>query len=86
MYFYFQSLLGDFEMSEMFENGKTPEDWSDSLRAKGIKLSPRTLRLHARKHRQFYSIGRLMILSPAHIENMLTAEATNRQTGIAPKD
>ena len=61
-------------MSEMLEAGMTPEQWSDYMQERGIKLSPRTLRAKARAHAQFYTIGNLMLILPTQFEAILTAE------------
>jgi hypothetical protein len=62
-------------MLEELNNGRTPEEWTTFLMQKGMRLSPRTLRTKARELGCFYSLGRSMVLSPAHVETLLTAEA-----------
>ncbi len=61
-------------MSNLLENGKTPEQWCETLGQRGIKLSPRTLRAKARAHAQFYTIGNLMLILPRQFEAILLAE------------
>lgn len=63
-------------MQDLVRTGRTPEQWSEALMERGIKLSPRTLRQKARKHGQFYAMGRLMLIMPYHIEAMLKAETS----------
>ena len=62
-------------MLEHLNDGRTPEEWVKFLSAKGMRLSSRTLRTKAREMGCFYSIGRAMVLSPEHLEALLTAEA-----------
>ncbi|MCA3470388.1 MAG: hypothetical protein IOD00_16995 [Rhodobacter sp.] len=62
-------------MVNLVETGQTPEQWSAALLAKGIRLSPRTLRQTARKYGTYYAMGRTMLLLGEHIEAMLKAEA-----------
>lgn len=63
-------------MQDFVKAGRTPEQWSEALLERGIKLSPRTLRQKARKHGQFYALGRLMLITPFHIDEMLKAETS----------
>ena len=67
-------------MSSLLESGRTPEQWCESLRTRGIKLSPRTLRSKARAHSQFYAIGKLMLIMPNQIEAILQAETEAEQS------
>lgn len=69
-------------MAEILDNALTPEEWSQKLRLRGIYLSPRTLRTKARFYKQFYSLGRQMVLLPEHIDEMLRLEAKKNQDGI----
>ncbi len=62
-------------MENLVETGQTPEQWSAALLARGIRLSPRTLREKARKYGTYYAMGRTMLLLGEHIEAMLKAEA-----------
>lgn len=62
-------------MLEHLVNGRTPEEWVAFLAERGMRLSSRTLRTKAREMGCFYSLGRSMVLSPQHIEALLTAEA-----------
>ncbi|NJM81217.1 MAG: hypothetical protein HC844_00885 [Tabrizicola sp.] len=62
-------------MLEHLNEGRTPEQWVKLLSSKGMRLSSRALRTKAREMGCFYSIGRAMVLSPAHLETLLTAEA-----------
>ncbi len=62
-------------MLEHLANGRTPEEWVAFLAERGMRLSSRTLRVKAREMGCFYSIGRSMVLSPQHLEALLTAEA-----------
>jgi hypothetical protein len=62
-------------MLEELNDGRTPEEWTAFLTAKGMRLSSRTLRTKARELGCFYSLGRSMVLSPAQVETLLTAEA-----------
>ncbi|MFN7596658.1 MAG: hypothetical protein ACK5PT_07910 [Cereibacter sp.] len=61
-------------MLEHLVNGRTPEEWVTFLSERGMKLSSRTLRTKAREMGCFYSLGRSMVLSPQHIEALLTAK------------
>lgn len=66
-------------MHELVDIGKTPEQWSELLCSRGIHLTPRTLRAKAREYGQYYSMGRVMILTPDHLETMLKAEASREK-------
>lgn len=67
-------------MIDVLEQGRTPQEWSEILMGRGHPISPAIIRSKALKHRQFVSLGRLMLLSPRHIEAILTAE-TNARLG-----
>ena len=67
-------------MIDVLQEGRTPEEWSDILIEGGRLISPSIIRAKALKHRQFVSLGRLMLLSPDHIEAILAAE-TNARLG-----
>ncbi len=71
-------------MSNLLENGRTPEQWCEQLSLRGIKLSPRTLRAKARAHSQFYTIGNLMLILPNQFEAILLAETEAEQSQTAP--
>ena len=58
-----------------FEDALTPEKWCERLQKTGAEISARTLREKARKHGQFYSLGRAMMLNTAHIEALLRIDA-----------
>lgn len=63
------------------EDSKSPEEWCAALRARGIKLSARTLRSKAREYGEFFALGRLMLLNAEHIHSILEAEtAAARQS------
>ncbi|MGJ8629021.1 MAG: hypothetical protein ACSHXB_18830 [Sulfitobacter sp.] len=65
-----------------FEDALTPEEWCRKLRKSGAEISARALRTKAREHGQFYSLGRAMLLSAAHIEALLKMDAaTVHQNG-----
>jgi hypothetical protein len=66
------------KMIDVLKQGQTPEKWSEILKGQGHPVSPAILRAKAIKHRQFVSLGRLMLLSPGHIEAILTAETNAR--------
>lgn len=55
-------------METQIDTGQTPEQWSAALRAKGIRLSPRTLRQKARKYGTYYAMGRTMLLLGEHVD------------------
>lgn len=67
-------------METQIDTGQTPEQWSAALQAKGIRLSPRTLRQKARKYGTYYAMGRTMLLLGEHVEAMLKAEALRDAT------
>lgn len=67
-------------METQVDTGQTPEQWSAALQAKGIRLSPRTLRQKARKYGTYYAMGRTMLLLGEHVEAMLKAEALRDAT------
>lgn len=67
-------------METQIDAGQTPEQWSAALQAKGIRLSPRTLRQKARKYGTYYAMGRTMLLLGEHVEAMLKAEALRDAT------
>lgn len=67
-------------MDTQIDTGQTPEQWSAALQAKGIRLSPRTLRQKARKYGTYYAMGRTMLLLGEHVEAMLKAEALRDAT------
>lgn len=67
-------------MEPQIDAGQTPEQWSAALQAKGIRLSPRTLRQKARKYGTYYAMGRTMLLLGEHVEAMLKAEALRDAT------
>lgn len=67
-------------MIDVLEQGRTPKEWSEILIENGHSISPAIIRAKALKHRQFVSLGRLMLLSPGHIEAILAAE-TNARLG-----
>lgn len=64
------------------EDGRTPEEWCKNLRKCGIRVSPRTLRLKAREHGQYLSLGRVMVLNPNHIEYLMSFEANETRVQI----
>lgn len=66
-------------MSQIVEKALTPEEWSFKLERRGVSISPRTIRSKAREHDQFYSLGRMMLLLPEHIDEMLRLEALSSQ-------
>lgn len=68
-------------MIDVLQQGRTPQEWSEILIGQGRTISPAVIRAKALKHRQFVSLGRLMLLSPSHIEAILTAE-TNARLGL----
>jgi hypothetical protein len=62
-------------MSELLDQGQTPEAWSEKLKHHGVHVSPRLIRSKAHKTGQFYKIGRLMLLTPAQLEALIKAPA-----------
>ena len=58
-------------MSELLEQGKTPEAWSENLRKHGVHVSPRLIRSKARQTGQYHQFGRLMLLTPAQHETLI---------------
>lgn len=58
-------------MSDLINEGKTPEAWSSQLAGHGVQVSPRLIRNKARKTGNFHQLGRLMLLTPAQIEALL---------------
>ena len=67
-------------MISVLQDGRTPQEWSEILVKRGRLVSPAIIRAKAIKHRQFVSLGRLMLLSPDHVEAILAAE-TNARLG-----
>jgi hypothetical protein len=61
-------------MSELLQEGKTPENWAMHLREHGVKVSPRLIRTKARATGNYYQLGNLMLLSPIQIEALLMLE------------
>lgn len=61
--------------NNVVETAKSPEEWCEKLKKRGIQVSPRTLRAKARKHGQFLSLGRAMVLNLQHIEHLMSVEA-----------
>lgn len=64
---------------QSFEDALTPEEWCKKLRKTGAAISARALRTKAREHGQFYSLGRAMLLSSAHVESLLRIDAADGQ-------
>ncbi|MGH1452894.1 MAG: hypothetical protein ACRBBV_06955 [Paracoccaceae bacterium] len=62
-----------------FEDALTPEEWCKKLSKTGATISARALRTKAREHGQFYSLGRAMLLSAAHIDALLRIDASSNQ-------
>lgn len=62
-------------MEHVIAEARTPEDWCNLLRARGFRLSARTIRQKAREHGAYYAMGRAMLLLPEHVEAILKAEA-----------
>lgn len=62
-------------MSKIFDLGRTPEEWSEKMRARGVDLSPRTLRSKAREHGQYFALGRTMLITPDQMDEILLREA-----------
>ena len=58
-------------MSEILSEGKTPEAWSETLSGHGVHVSARLIRRMARQSGEFHQIGRLMLLTPEHLEALL---------------
>lgn len=58
-------------MSELLDQGKTPEAWSESLKEHGVHVSPRLIRSKARQTGQFHKFGRLMLLTPVQLEALI---------------
>lgn len=71
-------------MSELLDQGQTPEAWSESLKQHGVHVSPRLIRSKAHKTGQFYKIGRLMLLTPIQLEELIKSpKSTSESTDIA---
>ena len=68
-------------MSEILAQGQTPEAWSESLKEHGVYVSPRLIRSKAHKSGHFYKIGRLMLLTPAQLEELIKFSADAPATG-----
>ncbi|WP_157946880.1 hypothetical protein [Thalassobius sp. I31.1] len=66
-------------MSQIVEKALTPEEWSLKLQARGVLISPRTIRSKAREYDQYYSLGRMMMLLPEHIDEMMRLESLAMQ-------
>lgn len=62
-------------MSQIVAKALTPEEWSLKLQARGVSISPRTIRSKAREYDQYYSLGRMMMLLPEHIDEMMRLES-----------
>ncbi|WP_404404870.1 hypothetical protein [Pelagibacterium halotolerans] len=54
----------------LLSEGKTPAQWVDEFRKKGVKVSERQLRAKAREKGAFWSLGKAMILMPEHIDEI----------------
>lgn len=52
----------------ILKEGKTPEEWVEAFDARGVKVSPRTLRRTARETGQCYALGGAVMLLPEHID------------------
>lgn len=62
-------------MSELLDEGQTPEAWSETLKQHGVHVSPRLIRAKAHKSGHFYKIGRLMLLTPLQLEALIKSSA-----------
>ncbi|AUQ63185.1 hypothetical protein PhaeoP57_02173 [Phaeobacter inhibens] len=62
---------------QSFEDALTPEEWCKKLQKTGAAISARALRTKAREHGQYYSLGRAMLLSSAHVESLLKIDAAD---------
>lgn len=58
-------------MQNILEQAQTPEAWSQSLSSHGVHVSPRLIRSKAHKTGHFHKIGRLMLITPAHLEALI---------------
>lgn len=67
------------EMSELLTQSQAPEAWSVSLREHGVHVSPRLIREKAHRTGNFYKIGRLMLLTPEHLEALI--KSSQKATG-----
>ena len=67
-------------MSELLDQGKTPEAWSESLREHGVHVSPRLIRSKARQTGQFHKFGRLMLLTPVQLEALIKSSGVSSPT------
>ena len=55
----------------LIEQGHTPAEWVDILRARGIEVSERTLREKANRLGACYRIGRAMLITPEQLESIV---------------
>ena len=72
-------------MSQIVEKALTPQEWSLKLQARGMLISPRTIRSKAREYDQYYSLGRTMLLLPEHIDEIMRLEALVTQNKRKPE-
>jgi len=68
-------------MNNTFENAVTPEIWCERLRSQGADISARALRAKARSCGHYYALGRAMLLSPEHVETILSVEGAHTRQG-----
>lgn len=57
--------------SHILDTGKSPEEWADILAARGITISPRTLREKANALGACHKLGRAMIITPDQMDLIL---------------
>lgn len=58
-------------MSDLLNQGQTPEEWSQVLSGHGVRVSPRLIRSKARATGNYRQLGHLMLLLPSHIEALI---------------
>ena len=57
--------------SEILDTGLTPAEWAKRLAARGLETSERSLREKANRIGACYRLGNAMIITPAHIDQIL---------------
>ncbi len=76
-------------MSELLNQGQTPEEWSQHLAGHGVHVSPRLIRSKARATGNYRQLGHLMLLLPAHIEALIEpgkAQTDQSQLPLFPNE
>lgn len=73
-------------MSDILDQGKTPEEWMQVFAARGIKVSARAIRAEARRLGACRILGNAMLLLPEHIDRIFAEPAPRRAAVKEPPD